>query len=293
MESPTFSGEKPQDAIIFARRKLFQLPIQEIAASNEDEGEHEAVSKGLSSLGVCDTQATVTFEREAVVAPNTAVRSDWHHREDTLKRLPHITRDRSGWRDSQKYSQATLGMEQKSPLSMESNCTTLLHAKLLSKSPQEHYLILSFPRIVADYWSSALFAQQLSDAYTQLEKVSAPGLTHYRPGDGKKAGPGHRVIRIGPPGTAICSGVNRGAVGGAYGRLGNARGRGAIAGGGGASRFPRLSSARTKSGKKAASMIHVRFPPQMHFKQVSSVFVCVCMSVYLSYLCFLQYGCYV
>lgn len=291
MESPTFSGEKPQDAIIFARRKLFQLPIQEIATISEDEVEHEAASKGLSSLGVCDTQTTVPFEREAGVAPNTAVQSDWQHKgEDTLMRLPQISR--SGWRDSQKYSQATLGMEQKLALSMGSNCTTLLHAKLLSKSPQEHYLILSFPRIVADYWSSALFAQQLSDAYTQLEKVSAPGLTHYRPGDSTKAGPGHRVIRISQPGTSIHSGVNRGAVGGAYGRLGNTRGRGAIAGGGGASRFPRLSSAHTKSGKKAASMIHVRFPPQMHFKQVSSVFVCVCMSVYLSHLCFLQHGCY-
>ena len=242
--------------------------------------EHEAATKGLSTLGVCDTQATAAFERETAVAPNTAVQGDWQQRgEDTLMRLPQISRP--GWRDSEKYSQATLGIEQKSTLSMGSRFTTLLHAKLLSKSPQEHYLILSFPRIVADYWSSALFAQQLTDAYTQLEKLNAPGLTHYRPGDSKKAGPGQK-IRIGPPGTSIHSSMNRGVVGGVYGRLGNTLGRGAVAGVGGASRFPRLSSARTKSGKKAASMINVRFPPQMHFKQVSSVLVRICLPTYLA-----------
>ena len=281
MESPTFSGEKPQDAVIFARRKLFQLPIQEIPTSSEDEVDYKAASTGLSILSGHGKETAVPFERETAAIPSAAMQSDWQHRgEDTLRRLPLISKPCR--KDFEKCSQATFEVEQRAIPSKGSNFSTLLHAKLLTKSPQEHYLILAFPRIVADYWSSALFAQQLTDAYAQLEKVSGPGLTHYRPGGGSKAGLGHRVIRIGQPGTAIRSSMKRGAVGGAYGCPGNALGRGAIVGCSGASQFPRLSSAHTTAGKKSASMIHVRYPPQMHFKQVSSAcasvfsFVCVC-----------------
>lgn len=46
---------------------------------------------------------------------------------------------------------------------------TLMRAKLLQYSPQDHLLVLSFSRLVCDYWSSCLFLQQLSQIYTQLE----------------------------------------------------------------------------------------------------------------------------
>ena len=46
---------------------------------------------------------------------------------------------------------------------------TLMRAKILQYSQQDHLLVLSFSRLVCDYWSSCLFLQQLSKAYTQLE----------------------------------------------------------------------------------------------------------------------------
>ena len=46
---------------------------------------------------------------------------------------------------------------------------TLVRAKLLQYSPQDHLLVLSFSRLICDYWSSCLFLQQLSKAYAQLE----------------------------------------------------------------------------------------------------------------------------
>jgi len=46
---------------------------------------------------------------------------------------------------------------------------TLMRASLLQYSPQDHLLVLSFSRLVCDYWSSCLFLQQLSQIYTQLE----------------------------------------------------------------------------------------------------------------------------
>lgn len=47
--------------------------------------------------------------------------------------------------------------------------TTLMRVKLLQYSLQDHLLVLSFSRLVCDYWSSCLFLQQLSQVYTQLE----------------------------------------------------------------------------------------------------------------------------
>lgn len=46
---------------------------------------------------------------------------------------------------------------------------TLMRAKLLQYSLQDHLLVLSFSRLVCDYWSSCLFLQQVSKVYTQLE----------------------------------------------------------------------------------------------------------------------------
>lgn len=63
-----------------------------------------------------------------------------------------------------------------------SNESGLIQAKLVTKSEQESVLILSFSRIVCDYWSSCLFMQQLVDAYTKLCKASTykPSLTALR-----------------------------------------------------------------------------------------------------------------
>ena len=47
---------------------------------------------------------------------------------------------------------------------------TLVRAKLIVCSPQDHLLVLTFSRLVCDYWSSCLFLQQLSQSYTQLEQ---------------------------------------------------------------------------------------------------------------------------
>ena len=52
----------------------------------------------------------------------------------------------------------------------------LMRARLVSKGVHEHILVLSFPRIISDFWSSCLFAKQLADIYIHLEKSAT-----YRP----------------------------------------------------------------------------------------------------------------
>lgn len=58
----------------------------------------------------------------------------------------------------------------------EDTTPLLFRAKISSKGLHEHILVLSFPRIVCDFWSSCLFSHQLSDAYAKLEKCAS-----YRP----------------------------------------------------------------------------------------------------------------
>jgi len=53
---------------------------------------------------------------------------------------------------------------------------TLVRAKLIGYSPQDHLLVLTFSRLVCDYWSSCLFLQQLSQNYTQLEQGTSVNL---------------------------------------------------------------------------------------------------------------------
>ena len=62
-----------------------------------------------------------------------------------------------------------------------SNCQ-LISAKLITKSSQDFVLILSFSRVIADYWSSCLFIHQLVDMYGKLEKSPTyrPSMTALR-----------------------------------------------------------------------------------------------------------------
>ena len=59
---------------------------------------------------------------------------------------------------------------------MSEGTPLLMRARLVSKKHQEHILVLSFPRVICDFWSSCLFVQQLADAYSKLQKSSS-----YRP----------------------------------------------------------------------------------------------------------------
>lgn len=52
----------------------------------------------------------------------------------------------------------------------------LIRARLVSKSTSKHFLVVSFPRILCDFWSSCLFMQQLTDLYGKLERSNS-----YRP----------------------------------------------------------------------------------------------------------------
>ena len=130
---------------------------------------------------------------------------------------------------------------------LSSSSPLLMRAKLVSRSTQEHVLVLSFSRLVCDYWSSCLFVQQLADAYTKLEKLSKPTFSSVRV-DAKR----HEVI-------------------GAYEQM-QGKGRGRI------SKIPsqpkdsmsRLLQKRAQRLQCPSTKQFVPiFPPAVHFRQVA------------------------
>ena len=242
-----------------ARRQLFVVPVVEDCDSEDGwEGDDDNVvengdNTGSVSLLDCEgLHPVVTKGRDFTMTRDaTTSRTTWEHVQcfpkQTITKLPHLSPGK---------------VNQDAPLpksiKLEGKFQTLMRSKLLMKSPHEHYLILSFPLIVCDYWSSALFVQQLADAYAQIEKVSPSGMQRTVPRIGS-----HLIHRHGPPShMKISSG---------FGPTKNAY-NGPI---GGVSRFPRLSSARPKTGQQkegnSVDVIHLRFPSKLHFKQVCSM----------------------
>ena len=148
LEVPAVSYEKPEELITIARRKLFHLPIKMVP--EESIGETTAIRTGQQDLSVDDHLSVLSFSKEDP-------------------------------KDNQKLVKFATCMEEPQALSLPSIASqekneSLLRAKLVARSSQDHILVLSFPAIVCDYWSSCLFVQQLAEAYSKLEKSPS-----YRP----------------------------------------------------------------------------------------------------------------
>ena len=158
LESPIVGYESLQDLVTNARRKIFPLTMRSDLVANERE-EWDGLSTGMSlaSLGG-------HYDDPPDKIP---VQSNLKKKSVSFANPPQ---------DSPKSHADPLPALNLPGMAPESS-PLLVRARLVSKSPQEHILVLSFPRVICDYWSSCLFVQQLADAYSRLQKSSS-----YRPG---------------------------------------------------------------------------------------------------------------
>ncbi len=162
LDSPVVGHEHPDDLIMNARRKIFHLPVRNgMVPSTED------------SNPPTDDLAMTVFSMTSVSDSSNASKSPGTGRA-LSKRVSFAPPNPLP--DKPTLPPPLPSIDQSSQ-STEESSSLLLRAKISSKSYQEHILVLSFPRIVCDYWSSCLFTFQLCDAYTKLEKSST-----YRPG---------------------------------------------------------------------------------------------------------------
>lgn len=240
IESPPVGHERPSELITIARRKLFQLTVEQQAlhtsplAEREEEGEERG--PGQVDCPFDDKMSIVSFN-----SPETKPRVRSGAKMVKFQAPVAETLSKGTKSTTLPSLAAAQKKTESSPL--------LMRVKLVQRSTQEHVLVLSFPRVVCDYWSSCLFVQQLADAYGKLEKSSKPSLA---------------AIRVD---------AKRKEVLGAYEQLHlQGRGRG---------RLPRLP---TQPRDPTSRLIHKRnlrsqdcsteqfvpmFPPAVHFRQVA------------------------
>ena len=161
IESPVVGHEEPEDLVSMARRKLFPLPMSNnlVATSpDSDASDNEPNALSLVSVGGSELgeERSPTLLRDSLRKKVSFAQQDQPAATHTADapQLPSLT----------------------SHSLQEKNTPLLMRARLVSKGVHEHILVLSFPRIVCDFWSSCLFAKQLVDAYINLEKCAS-----YRP----------------------------------------------------------------------------------------------------------------
>ncbi len=174
LDMPVVGHEQADDLILNARRKLFPISVEECATPTS---EIDALT-GVLSLVNASAENSPTISgagakqsRRRMVSfasdhpPNNGISKD----NDGIGQDPDMTRI-----SQLPHLPPIVGVAGNS--ADEQKVQPLLRAKLVSVSSARHTLVLSFPRIICDFWSSCLFVQQLTDCYGKLEKCA-----NYRP----------------------------------------------------------------------------------------------------------------
>lgn len=153
--------ETPQDLVINARRKLFPLTMRSTLAASEEEEEWDRKLSVVSLGSHHDDPLDKTHVQHSLKKKSVSF----------AKPVPESSKGLIPPLPAPNQSDA---MSEGTPL--------LMRARLVSKKHQEHILVLSFPRVICDFWSSCLFVQQLADAYSKLQKSSShrPSLASLR-----------------------------------------------------------------------------------------------------------------
>lgn len=167
LETPVVGHEQPEDLILNARRKIFPISTSNTFLSPSGlDRDMEGLSCTLSLASVGDADFS------ADNSPTTDVPQLSPPRKRIVSFAKYQEADRERESNFAKHAQLP---SLSSPKEGRSN-STLIRARLVSSSSSRHILVLSFARIVCDFWSSCLFMQQLTDLYSKLEKAAS-----YRP----------------------------------------------------------------------------------------------------------------
>ena len=168
LESPIVGHEKPDTLIINARRKLFSLSMHRDLVSGT--GSHdERRAEGEGSVSVVSVESSRNSEDGC--EKDTARQKPISFLPSSSKKsvtFGDVTAIWQGPPDAKPHHLQPL----QAPRSSIEQHKILIRARLVRESVHDSTLVLSFPRIICDYWSSCLFVQQLADVYAKLEKSS-------------------------------------------------------------------------------------------------------------------------
>ena len=163
--SPVVSHKKPETLITNARRKPFPLHMRSDLVSSSDGSGGDKV---LSIVSLASSKTSDDSEEGKL--------SKWRHLPSSaaIKKsvtFGQVTELRTELEEEKSVSKALPVLGGGSQEEEETR-TVLMRARLVQESVREATLVLSFPRIICDYWSSSLFVHQLAEAYRQMERAS-------------------------------------------------------------------------------------------------------------------------
>jgi hypothetical protein len=200
LESPVVSHEKPETLVTNARRKPFPLPMRNDLVASGDGGEG---GKVLSIVSLASSKNS--DDSEEGKPPKRRHLPSAVKKSVTFGQITELQVERD-----EKSVQRALPVTQEE----ETTRAVLMRARLVQESVREATLVLSFPRIICDFWSSSLFVRQLAEAYGQLERASGVSwrikasrrevvsrFGHRHPAHYKSRGLGREVGRV-----AVCLG---------------------------------------------------------------------------------------
>ena len=175
LESPVVGHEQPEDLILNARRKIFTIPMStDITAVPKEEGEGEGHLEGVASIMSLTSVGDGDFSAEN--SPQTAPHKRVVSFATEEVELGEAVTERGGDFVNPHHSRHAQLPSLAPIMKLDKPHPPLIRARLVSKMSTRHILVLSFPRLVCDYFSSCLLMQQLTDLYSRLEKNS-----HYKP----------------------------------------------------------------------------------------------------------------
>ena len=165
LESPIVGHERPESLIVTARRKPFSLSMHNdlVSCGGEDGGE----GSGGKILSVVSLASSKNSD-EGDAGDKSCWKSKNLSRKSVTFEKVTTTLQSEGKLDARPSGPPALPPH----TLLEDQPKILMRARLVRGSVHDATLVLSFPRIICDYWSSCLFVRQLVDVYAKLEKSS-------------------------------------------------------------------------------------------------------------------------
>lgn len=165
LDKPIVSHENSETLITNARRKPFHIPLRTDLVTSSTDSEYEQ-EKTLSIVSLASNNSDDGGNRKnRIILPSLAKKSVTFSQTTTTKQQSVDMR----MVDIRDQADGLNGC------SMEEE--VLMRARLVEERINDSILVLSFPRIICDFWSSCLFIQQLVDAYNKLERSSGHRLS--------------------------------------------------------------------------------------------------------------------
>ena len=190
LDIPVMGHEQPEDLILNARRKIFVINTNDDILSGAvafptqrlggDRGNAEKLPPAMSLTSVGDAD----FLNSTDNSPTSESSQEQQSSRKRVVSFAKMEAEETAGKRSEDTSLSHHPRHTQLPVlspsipssRQDQSKSPLLRARLVSKSTSRHILVISFPRIICDFWSSCLFIQQLADIYSKLEKAAS-----YRP----------------------------------------------------------------------------------------------------------------